>query len=112
MHRTREKRINFYLSQDEYTLLKKKALDTGCRSISEYIRCLIIYGFSYNIDYKDLQDYTYQLSRIGNNINQIAAVANGSNEVTQLQINELKEMMKKIWHTHESMLSKQPLINR
>ena len=111
-NRERQIRFNFYLSEDEAALLNEKYIKSGSKSRSAFIRNLIIYGFNYEIDYSDLHDYSVALSRIGNRINQIVKAANISGNVSQTDIDYIKEMMDKIWLTHESMLSKQPLENR
>ena len=102
-NRNRKHKITLYLSDDEMYILKNKAQLSNLGSMSAYLRNLIIYGYVYDVDYKFLHDYSVELSRIGNLINQIAKRAN---------MKEVKELMEKIWHTHESMLSKQPLISR
>lgn len=67
--RERKNPIQIYLSDDEKYILDNKVAASGMRSISEFIRHLIIYGYVYDIDYKDLREYDKQLSIIGKNIN-------------------------------------------
>ena len=85
---------------------------TNLGSMSAYLRNLIIYGYVYDVDYKFLHDYSVELARIGNLINQIAKRANTTGNLYSEDMKEVKELMEKIWHTHESMLSKQPSISR
>ena len=87
-NRNRKHKITLYLSDDEMYILKNKSKLSSLGSMSAYLRNLIIYGYVYDVDYKFLHDYSVELSRISNLLNQ------------------------KVWHTHESMLSKQPLISR
>lgn len=68
--------------------------------------------YVYDVDYKFLHDYSVELSRISNLLNQIAKRANTTGNLYSEDIKEVKELMQKVWHTHESMLSKQPLISR
>ncbi len=82
------------------------------KSRSAFLRHLIIYGFVYDVDYKDLKEYSRQFSAIGNNINQIVRLCSKTGHVYENDIKEIKELMEKIWHTHESMLLKQPLISQ
>lgn len=111
-NRNRKHKITLYLSDDEMYILKNKAQLSNLGSMSAYLRNLIIYGYVYDVDYKFLHDYSVELSRIGNLINQIAKRANTTGNLYLEDIKEVKELMEKIWHTHESMLSKQPLISR
>ena len=66
----------------------------------------------YDVDYSYLRNYNVELGRISSNLNQIAARINSTNHVYQDDMNEVKELMNQVWHTHKSMLSKQPLIKR
>lgn len=70
--RTRTNQVNVYLSDDELHLLLEKTKISGAKSYSAFIRNLIIYGFTYDVDYKDLHEYSVALSRINNSLNQIA----------------------------------------
>ena len=69
--RERKNPIQIYLSDDEKYILDNKVAASGMWSISEFIRHLIIYGYVYDIGYKDLREYDKQLSIIGKNINMI-----------------------------------------
>lgn len=66
----------------------------------------------YDIDYADLREYNTELSRIGNNLNQIAKKVNMNGEATPSDIKEAKELMEKIWLTQKSMLSKHPSVQQ
>lgn len=111
-NRNRQHPVQLYLSDDEYKILKEKWKLSGMVSMSSFLRHLIIYGFVYDVDYKDLREYNTQLSHIGNNLNQIAKKANESGQATNSDIKKAKELMEEIWHTQKSMLSKQPLIKQ
>lgn len=111
-NRNRKHKITLYLSDDKMYILKNKAQLSNLGSMSAYLRNLIIYGYVYDVDYKFLHDYSVELSLIGNLINQIAKRANATGNLYLEDMKEVKELMEKIWHTHESMLSRQPLISR
>lgn len=100
--------IQIYLSEDEKNILDEKVRLSRSRNYSSFIRHLIKYGFVYDVDYSYISEMNYQLGKIGNNINQIAHIANTNACISQNQINEVKELMQKIWRTQESILSKQP----
>ena len=111
-NRTRTNEIKLFLSDDERYILEEKWKASEMKSRSAFLRHLIIYGFIYDVDYKDLKEYSRQLSAIGNNINQIVRLCSKTGHVYENDIKEIKELMEKIWHTHESMLLKQPLISQ
>ena len=107
--RERTNELKVFLSDDEKYILDNKVKASGMRSISEFIRHLIIYGYVYDIDYRDLQEYDKQLSIIGKNVNMIRERICKTGNVYEEDVKEIKELMEKIWRTHESMLSKAPL---
>ena len=109
-NRTRNNELKIFLSNDEQYILNSKYKLSGMRSKSAFIRHLILYGYVYDIDYSELRDYNTSLSRIGNNINQIAKKINTTNKIYAQDIKEVKELMNEVWHTQKSMLSNQPLI--
>lgn len=103
---------NIYLTEEEHEILKEKTRLSGMKSYNAFVRHLIKYGFVYEVDYSELRENNYQLGKIGNNLNQIAHIANATQTITPSQIHEVKEIMEKIWHIQESMLSKQPYIKQ
>ena len=65
-----------------------------------------------DIDYSELRDYNYTLGKIGNNLNQIAKRMNATGNVYTADVKEVKELIKKVWDTQKSMLSKQPYMKQ
>ena len=80
------------------------------KSMSAFLRKLILYGYVYDVDYSYLRNYNTELGRISSNLNQIAKRVNSTGNIYQEDIDEVKELMNEVWHTQKSMLSKQPLI--
>jgi len=111
-NRTRKVEFKLRLTEEEAFILHKKWKESGMQSRNAFLRHLIIYGFVYDVDYSDLREYNYQLSHIGNNLNQIAERANESGQATNTDLKKAKELMEEIWLTQKSMLSKQPLIKQ
>ena len=107
--RDRTNELKVFLSDDEKYVLDNKVKVSGMRNKSEYIRHMILYNYTYDIDYKDLQEYSRQISAIGRNINMIRERIMKTGNVYEDDVKEIKELMEKVWHTHESMLSKVPL---
>lgn len=110
--RERKIPIQVYLSEDEDYILVQKQKASGLKSKSSFLRHLILYGYVYDIDYSELQEYNAALARIGNSLNQIAKRMNATGNVYKADVNEVKELMQKVWHTQKSMLSRQPLIKQ
>ncbi len=111
-NRTRTNELKIFLNDDEKYILERKFLQSGMQSKSAFIRHLILYGYVYEVDYSHLQEYNAALARIGNNLNQIARRINTTGNIYKDDIDEVKELMEKIWHTQKSMLSRQPSIKQ
>ena len=70
-----------------------------------YLRKMAIDGMIVNTDTTYLKAMYQEMHKIGVNINQLAKVANTVGTATPQDIEELKEMVKKIWLTLRSFQS-------
>ena len=104
--------ILFYLSNDEQYILNTKFKASGMKSMSAFLRKLVLYGYVYDVDYSYLRNYNTELGQISSSLNQIAKRINSTGNIYQDDMNEVKELMNEVWHTQKSMLSKQPLIKQ
>ncbi len=107
--RTRQNELKVMLNNDELYILERKLKQSGMDSKSVFIRHLILYGYVYDIDYSCLHEMNTLLANTSNNLNQIARRVNTTGNIYKDDLNEIKEIMEKIWHTQKSMLSQQPL---
>ena len=107
--RDRTNELKVFLSDNEQYVLDNKVKASGMRNKSDYIRHMILYNYTYDCNYDELREYNRQLSAIGRNINMIRERIMKTGNAYEEDLNEIKELMDKIWHTHESMLSKVPL---
>lgn len=110
--RERQNELKIYLNNDEQYILEQKFKISGMKSKSSFIRHLILYGYVYDVDYEHLREYNTILARIGNNLNQIAKRMNATGNVYEADVKEVKELMKQVWQSQKSMLSKQPSIKQ
>ncbi len=106
--RVRKNELKVFLSDDEKYILDEKWKMSEMPSRSAFIRQLIIYGYVYDVNYEDLKQYNKELNAIGNNVNQIVRLCQKTGNVYAEDISEIKELLDKIWHIQESILSKQP----
>lgn len=89
-------KISVRLKPGEHDHLKKQSQLSGL-SMESLVRSLIM-----GIDVKpippdQLSEIRRQLSAIGNNINQIARVANGTGHIGKEDIDAIKSMQTQIW---------------
>ena len=111
-NRSRKYGIIIHLSEDEKYILDEKTKCSNMKSRSAFIRHLILYGYVYDVNYDHLREYNALLARIGNNLNQIAKRMNATGNVYQADVKEVKELMKQVWQSQKSMLSRQPSIKQ
>lgn len=111
-NRERKNELKIYLSDDEQYILEQKVKASGMKSKSSFLHRQILYGFVYDIDYSELREYNAALGRIGNNLNQIAKRMNATGNIYAADVKKVKELMKKVWDTQKSMLSKQPYMKQ
>ncbi len=104
--RERKHELKVYLSDDEERILENKMKIMKLPSKSYVIRKLIVESALYEVDFREFRDIGTQLSRIGNNINQIAKRINETRSIYQTDIDEIKKEFKEICRLQESMQSK------
>lgn len=94
--RKRPIKISVRLNEQEHEHLKRQAERSGY-PMEPFIRALIM-GMELRPRPPDeLPALLRQLSGIGNNINQIARVANASGYVRKEEIQQIMEMQKQLW---------------
>ena len=100
-NRNRTNPVQFYLSDDEQYILNTKFKASGMKSMSAFLRKLILYGYVYDVDYSYLRNYNTELGRISSSLNQIAKRVNSTGNIYQEDIDEVKELMNEVWHTQK-----------
>ena len=76
--RNRTNPVQFYLSNDEQYILNTKFKASGMKSMSAFLRKLVLYGYVYDVDYSYLRNYNTELGRISSSLNQIAKRVNST----------------------------------
>lgn len=98
--RTRNRQINFYLSEKEYESLQKKISKTKLNQ-SDFLREMI---FKKNIFiFSDLDKFLIELKRIGNNINQLTKAVNQGKINCKNEVEELSEEVRGLWQLLKSL---------
>lgn len=92
----RDTAILVRLSQKEKSFLKKQADLCGLK-MEPYIRRLIAGKEVKPLPSEEFLKIYKELNHIGNNINQIARIANSNRYISGEKINELDEMLSDIW---------------
>ena len=107
----RTKKITVRLTDKEYAKLREMSETSGLK-MEPVIRKLLV---GYEIRPRPNATYIKlikELSAVGNNLNQIAKRMNATGNVYKADVNEVKELMKQVWQSQKSMLSRQPSIRQ
>jgi hypothetical protein len=104
--RLRTKKIHVFLSDNEHELLSDKANYCGLNN-SEYIRSMIVDGVIINRSTGDIQAAIAEISRVGNNLNQIARKLNETNSFYKKDFDSLKSQYETLFEYYiEQMIGK------
>ena len=110
-NRTRKNELKIYLSDNEKNILDRKVELSKRKSVSDYIRTLILFGFVYDVDYSYLRQYNETLGKISGNMNQIAKRVNSTGNVYEEDMAEVKAISCPVGKTKRAMWKNQPLIH-
>lgn len=94
--RTRSVQVKFFLSPKEIDFLELKMKEAGIKNRSAYLRKMALDGYIIHQDFAVLKNFIIELSRIGNNLNQIAKVANTYGEASVCGLYEAQSEIKEI----------------
>ena len=104
MSRKRKNLIGFWLNDTEYLSLKNKISSTN-RTRSDYLR-KCSQGKNITV-IPGIRDFTIELKRIGNNLNQITRLANeGSLTIIGDNMKNINEDLKTVWGKLAATLKK------
>ena len=101
--------IQVYLTEEENELLQEKMKLANIKNKSEYVRRMIVDGYILEVNFSELKEYNFLLSKVSTNVNQIAHRINETRSIYKTDIDELKKEIDKIWQLQRSMVSKLPL---
>ena len=94
--RRRNKRVEIHLIEEEHTHLTEQVALSGFTT-EQFIRNLIDGVEIRPRPPDELPELLAQLSAIGNNINQIARIANSRKYVTKGEMEYVEQLLKEIW---------------
>jgi hypothetical protein len=87
----------FYISEDEKEFLDKKMTEAGIRNKSAYLRKMALDGYIIKQDFTAVKAAVNELNRIGNNLNQMAKIANTYHDINQSELKTIESDIEKIW---------------
>lgn len=106
MSRVKTENILIRVTPAERKRIEEKMAQLGIRNMSAYIRKMAMDGLCVQLDLKDIRDFTEQVSRIGNNLNQYAKQANATGSIYEADIAYLREQFTILCSMEEKILAK------
>ncbi len=106
-NRNRNIQIKFNVTEDEKALIDARQEQSGIENKGAFYRKMLIDGYVVKTDPVALKDITVGISRIGNNVNQIARLANQNGRISAKNLNDVKEKLDELWQLVKSIVSSQ-----
>lgn len=105
-NRKRTIRKPFFLSDEEEEIVRKKMAEEGCTNFSEFMRKRLIDVNLFVVDDSEkLKEFTIELNKIGNKINDIARNVNTYCTITSDELKYIKDGLVRIWQYQNYILS-------
>lgn len=97
--------IRFKVTPDEYEFIKQKAELSGAKNLSCYLRKMAITGRIIQYNGEEFSEIKKGISRIGNNVNQIAVRVNKTGSIYYDDLQEIKGKVNELWRSLLSIQS-------
>lgn len=96
-NRIRSVPITFWVTPEEKAAIHAKMAEIGAINMSAYIRKIAIDGYIIHVAVPELREVITLLRRNGNNINQLAKVANTTGSIYAEDLEAMKRENEKLW---------------
>ena len=106
--RQKSKLINIRVSEEEYKLIHEKMKLLNINNMSAYARKMLIDGLIVEVNDKAFDDVAAQISRIGNNINQVVRRINKDDRYDKKDGELLRKKLDEIWQLLRSIRLARP----
>ena len=95
-HRERPIQKLFWINEDENQAIKRKMGEAGIRNFSTFARYMLLTGQVKVVNFEELSKLRVEISRVGNNINQIAKQVNTNEEASREELISVLEKLQEI----------------
>lgn len=95
-NRKRNVQRKLRLTERENNILKQKMKESGDISFQAYAYHMLFEGQITHYDFSYLRELTYEIEKLGINVNQIAKIANTSKEVSPKDVQDLLDQINNI----------------
>ena len=105
MKEKRDEIIILRLTKTEKNRIYEKMFSMGIRSLSAYIRKMVIDGYVVKLDMPELRELTLRMKSISNSENQIAKRVNSTGNIYETDIEEIKKNQEEIYEGIRKILT-------
>lgn len=102
--RENRKYKNLSFTFDEWAEIERRAKEVNMKTAT-YIKAIALRGQIVNIDLSATHDVVVAINKVGNNVNQIARLANQTSFITESEYGQLMEWRNELSHTLKAYLS-------
>ena len=102
---SRSEMLYVRLTPEERKQIEDKMAQLGILNMSAYIRKMALDGYCIWLDLSAVREMTNQISRIGNNLNQVAKRVNETGSIYQEDIQDLQTRLDGIWKDCKEILT-------
>lgn len=96
--------IRARVTPEELRRIHSKMQELGIQNRSAYLRKMALDGICVQMDLSEIREMTYQIGRLGNNLNQIAKHANETGVVYPSEIRSIQRQFEEIISLEKGIL--------
>lgn len=104
--RLRNTQVIFWVTENEYELIRQKMASLGTGNLSAYLRKIAIDGLIVKLDLPELQEMISLLRRASNNLNQIAKWVNETGRLYNTDLEDVLQTQERLWKIGNEILTK------
>ena len=106
MREKRDEILILRITKTEKNRIYEKRYGMGIRSLSAYIRKMVLDGYCLNLDLPQLRRMSYLLQNCSNNLNQVAKRANECGKVYAADMEDLRQRLDELIEIGRQILSR------
>lgn len=104
--RLRNTQIIFWVTENEYELIRRRMASLITNNLSAYLRKIAIDGLIVRLDLPELQEMVSLLRRSSNNLNQIAKRVNETGRLYGTDVEDVLQSQERLWKMGNEILTK------
>jgi len=96
-NRARDIPLYVRVSQAEYAVIQERMAEAGTKNMAAFVRKMALNGYVLHVDLSPVKELVSLQRRCSNNLNQVAAIANGHGGVQKQDVAVLQKDYAALW---------------